>query len=109
MLAATLSAEPAGDALNLALRVENGGESPVELRFRSGQRADFAAEQDGEEVWRWSRGRMFTQALGTETFRPGETRTFEAAWRDPPAGEYTVRGWLTADGADASAETGVVI
>ncbi len=82
--------------------VENAGE-PVELTFRSGLSADFAVFEDGEERWRASDGRLFTQALRTETLAAGERREFSDAWEDPDPGAYAVVAQLNATGTDAEA------
>jgi hypothetical protein len=110
MLDAALATAEGDAGVDLALTVTNGGDDPVTLRFRTGQRADFAA-YDGADaepgaddpVWRHGAGRMFTQALGTETLGPGESATYEGTWPDPPTGEYLVVGSLTAAERDAAA------
>ena len=84
--------------------VTNGEDSPVELTFRSGKVADVAVTESGEEVWRWSDGRMFTQALQTRTLDSGETVEQEFVWEDPPAGEYEAVATLASEpGAEADA------
>jgi len=77
------------DEVEFALTVENTGDDPVELTFRSGLKADFAVEADGEEVWRASDGQMFTQALQSETIDPGESSTYPGRWPNPESGTYT--------------------
>ncbi|MGZ0747120.1 BsuPI-related putative proteinase inhibitor [Haloparvum sp. AD34] len=106
MLEATLSVTPGEDALELTLTVENAGEEAVELNFSDAQRAEFvAAEVDsGNEVWRWSEGRMFGQVLGAEVLDPGDQLEYEVEWPDPPSGAYRVRGELVDDGHRPSAE-----
>ena len=115
MLDAALATAEGDEGVDLALTVTNGGDDPVTLRFRTGQRAEFAA-YDGvdadldpadldhaDPVWRHGEGRLFTQALGTETLAPGESATYEGTWRDPPAGDYLIVGTLTAEDRDAEA------
>lgn len=112
MLETSLAVEVAADAVRFDLAVTNAGAEPVDLTFRTGQRAEFAvyeagpapspddpaatADADGEPVWRAGRGRMFTQMLGQETVEPGETRHYEDAWESPDAGSYRVIGEVTA-------------
>ena len=108
MLATSISATTNGDVA-LSLTVENEGTEPVELPFRTAQRADFVAYRDGEEVWRWSDGRMFAQVLGEERLNPGETLTVDATWDAPPSGEYRVVGELVARGVDVASETTVTV
>ncbi|MEZ3116137.1 BsuPI-related putative proteinase inhibitor [Halobaculum sp. MBLA0147] len=96
MVTATLTTSHEDGALALTLAVENDGDEPVTAQFRDAQRVEFVATRDGDEVWRWSAGRMFGQALGTLELAPGETATFDGEWPDPPAGSYTIRGELAA-------------
>ena len=128
MLDASLDAVEGDDGLDLALTVSNDGDEPLTLRFRSGQRAEFAAYRSDEAdeaceaaetgesgdsgetdtadpVWRHGAGMMFTQVLGSETLEAGESATYEATWPDPPAGTYRIVGTLTAEepGVEAAA------
>ena len=108
MLTASLSATPHDDGVDLALTVSNDGDDPVTLRFRTGQRADFAAyalsEADtSDPVWQHGAGRMFTQVLGSETLEGGQSVTYEATWPAPPSGTYRIVGQLTAEDSDAEA------
>lgn len=91
-----LDVSVADGVVAFAFSVENTGTKPVELTFRSGKRADVVVSEDGVEVWRWSRGRLFTQALRTEALAPGESVTQEMTWDDPRTGEYTAEGSLAA-------------
>ena len=109
MLEAALDARSTGTEVELALSVENAGDEPVTLTFRDARRAEFVASVDGEEVWRWSRGRMFAQSLGEETLAPGEERTFDATWDDPAPGTYSIEASLAASDADARAGTTVTV
>lgn len=121
MLDAALATADGDDGVDLALTVTNEGDDPVTLRFRTGQRADFAAfESAGDEggdprrstagpVWRHGEGRVFTQALGTETLGPSESATYEGTWRDPSPGVYLIVGTLTAEERDAEATATVAV
>lgn len=135
MLDAALAIDAADGGVDLALTVRNDGDAPETLRFRTGQRADFAAYRtdggdgeaeggdgcdtagggvvdddvadadtvDGDPVWRYGTGRMFTQALGSETLEPGESATYKATWTDPPPGRYRIVGEVTAEERDPTA------
>jgi hypothetical protein len=116
MLDAALAATETDDGVRLSLRIENAGSEPVTLDFRTGQRAEFTAypADDGavgsaadrpDPVWRYGAGRLFTQALGSETIGPGEAVGYEGTWRDPPAGTYRIVGEATATDRDVRAET----
>lgn len=89
-----LDSTVSGDGVAFVFTVENSGTTPVELAFRSGKVADVVVYESGTEVWRWSDGRMFTQALGTETLDPGQSFTHEVSWEDPPPGEYVAEASL---------------
>jgi hypothetical protein len=111
MLDARLTVSPAESALQVTLDVENEGDDAVSMQFSDGQRAEFVAEDadSGDEVWRWSSGRMFSQALGSVDLDPGQSASFEGGWQDPPAGEYLIRGWLVANDVSPDAEMTVEI
>lgn len=85
-----------GDGVAFSFTVVNAGDTAVERTFRDACRADFAVYTDSRdrEIWRYSDGRAFAQALSTATFHPGETATFEAVWPDPEPGEYTAEAVL---------------
>lgn len=83
-----LHATTSPDGVEFAFTVENASTESVELEFRSGLVADFVVLADDEEVWRYSDGMMFTQALQSETLAPGEAFTYPATWDDPTPGEY---------------------
>lgn len=95
-----------GDHVRFRFTVSNGAGEPVELTFRDGGRADFAVRGgDGEELWRWSEGRMFTQNIGHARLEPGEEAVFEEEWPDPDPGDYTAEATLRVDEYDVRAET----
>jgi Intracellular proteinase inhibitor len=87
-----------GEEVNLVLQVTNTSRGALELTFPTGQTYDFAVRRGGREVWRWSEGQVFTQAVREERLEPGETVRHEARWPVPAAasGEYEAVGILTA-------------
>ena len=111
----------AGTTIKLTLTVRNTSPDTVHLTFSSGQRFDFvirhAVKGDSPILWQWSRGKMFTQMLSSDTLMPGQDRTYttlfdpkEAAQSDAakagkPAmfapGPYTVSGTLTISSREA--------
>jgi hypothetical protein len=102
-LDATLDVRREGADVRFAFAVRNPTTDPIDVRFRSGLEADVAvvpadagADADDREVWRWSDGRVFTQALSTRTLAPGETTAYERVWSAPPAGRYEARATLAA-------------
>jgi len=122
MIDAALATDEGDEGVDLALTVTNEGDDPVTLRFRTGQRADFAAFEssagDGADdprrstagpVWRHGEGRAFTQALGTETLAPGGSATYKGTWRRPRPGVYLIVGTLTAEEHEAEATATVTV
>lgn len=102
-LQSSVDATVESDRVVFEYTVENAGDDAATLQFRSGLKADFAVLEDGEEVWRASEGRMFTQAIETETLDAGTNETFSEAWGDPAPGDYTVVATLDSTGDDAEA------
>ena len=96
--------EPRGDGiptLRAVLTLENTTGTPIELAFSDGQRFEVVIrDQRGEEVWRWSDGKAFTQAAGTIRFEGMRTWAVEARLAndaDEPwtPGVYTVEAMIT--------------
>jgi hypothetical protein len=86
----TLSGDPVSAILDVnvregvqfSLRVTNNTLGKIELLFPTGQTHDFVVLDSAEqEVWRWSEGRMFTQALMNRILDSRGTLAIEAAWR----------------------------
>jgi hypothetical protein len=81
--------------------VENTGEQPLTITIPSGQEFDLVIRNEaGEEVFRWSDGKFFTQALQTIPFSPGErVYTVDVPLSDGaqplPPGRYTVEAWIS--------------
>lgn len=92
-LAASLDVSVSGATeVRFALHVTNRADKHVELMFPSGQTHEFIVQDaTGKEVWRWSEGRMFTQALQSKLLSGSETATYQEAWKPAArAGRYTV-------------------
>ena len=98
-ISADLYVRISGSEISFALNVTNGGKKHVELTFPTGQTHDFiVVDSLGREVWRWSEGRMFTQALRNKLLGKGETLTLEETMKREkplPAGRYVARALLT--------------
>jgi hypothetical protein len=105
MLEPTLTAEPGEGTVRFAFTVSNADDQPVDLRFRDACRADVAVADGDREVWRWSDGRMFTQAVEEADLAPGESAEFSFEWEDPDPGEYRVTAELRLLDKECSAET----
>ena len=60
-----------GEPIKMTLKVFNYNEEDITFHFNSFQRYDFVVEdEEGNEVWRWSKDRMFAMVLGEETLGP---------------------------------------
>lgn len=108
MLDASLSVDAADDAVTFELAVTNTGDDPVDLSFRTSQRAEFTvypadAGTETEPVWQASEGRMFAQMLGSETVEPGEEVVYRDEWPGPAPGEYRAIGEVVCTGHDIEA------
>ena len=69
------------DGVAFTLHVTNVTDHSLELTFPSGQAYDFVVvDSVGRELWRWSQGRMFTQALKNKFLGSKETVTYQERW-----------------------------
>lgn len=101
---ATAAPDPpvAGESVVWSFAVTNTSAEPLTLTFPSGQRADIVLSDEGEEVYRWSEGRVFTQAIEDVTVDAGETVTFDLeSTLDIGPGTYELTATLTSDPAPA--------
>lgn len=87
-------------SVRLALHVVNTAKKRVELTFPSGQTYEFVIlDSLDRELWRWGRGRMFTQTLRNVLLSAGETMDLDETWEPAslPPGRYTARAQLTSE------------
>lgn len=100
-----------GAPQRLVLRVTNDTRRMVELRFPDGQTHDFVVFDTAERaVWRWSDGRMFTQALRTRAVGVGESVEYADSWpARAPSGRYTVVATLRSETHPLEARQAIVI
>lgn len=99
-------------SVRLALHVVNTGKRRVELTFPSGQTYEFVIlDSLGREVWRWGKGRMFTQALRNKLLGGGESLDVEETLSDAALepGRYVARGSLTSENYPLVQQTGFTI
>lgn len=78
--------------------IRNATDTPLPLTFTSGQRAEITLSRDGVEVYRWSEGYAFSQAIEERTLEAGQLfgTTVTDDPIDLPAGEYDAKAWITA-------------
>ena len=69
------------DGVRFTLNVRNNGSRMIELRFPNGKTHDFyVLDESGAEVWRWSKGRMFTQTLQNKLIKAKNNVLFVDEW-----------------------------
>jgi hypothetical protein len=97
-----------GEPVTLRLVLHNRSGAPQRLRFPSARSYDIRiAESSGREIWRWSQGRMFAQALTEVMGEAGGSHEYRVSWSQTtseggtaPPGLYEVEGWIPALGAE---------
>jgi hypothetical protein len=88
-----------GEPIKMILNVFNYTEEDVTFYFNAAQRYDFIIEdEEGNEIWRWSKDRMFAMVLGEETFGPNNPEViYTAEYKDRVSpGYYKVTGIFVA-------------
>jgi len=98
-----LSAESAPGGMKLELLVINKADKLLPFKFNSSKSYDFVITDTAteKEVWRWSRGTVFSQVLRSDSIRGNSKWTYSEIWnrrdndRNPiPPGRYRVVGIL---------------
>ena len=79
------------NGVEFKLNVRNNTKRMVELRFPNGMTHDFVVfDESGKEVWRWSSGRMFTQAIQNKLVKSNDAAVFDDRWSGQNAhGKFT--------------------
>ncbi|MDB4874694.1 MAG: Intracellular proteinase inhibitor [Gemmatimonadetes bacterium] len=94
-LTSQLKVDVAPREVRIALDVKNIGGKHAEIDFPSGQSYDIAVvDSAGREVWRWAKGRMFTQSVQNKQLGGGESMQVAESWT-PKAGRYVAIATLT--------------
>ena len=86
-----------GEPIIMTLKIFNYTEEDIVFHFSSSQRYDFIVEdEEGNEIWYWSRDRMFAMMLGEEIL--GATNTeilYSAEYKGKlSSGYYKVIGFF---------------
>jgi hypothetical protein len=90
-LALTVSEADDARKMSFALELTNTEDKLAEVRFTSGRTHEFIVlDEQNREVWRWSAGRLFTQALQTKQLQKGEQIRYTAHWDTAAPGKYRV-------------------
>ncbi|MCY9371697.1 BsuPI-related putative proteinase inhibitor [Bacillus haynesii] len=90
----TLTVEPVQKQGEIEFRmsVVNHTDDTAEFEFSSGQKFELiVSDKEGNERYRYSKGKMFTQAFQTMTLNPKESYDFTDVWKEvPEPGTYEV-------------------
>lgn len=86
----TFDVQVAEHTVRFALDVRNIGTKHVELDFANGQAYDFVVvDSIGREVWRWSKGRLFTQGIQNKQLSHEDAMLTREVWKRAAPGRYT--------------------
>ena len=83
----------------MTLKIFNYTQEDIIFHFNTSQRYDFIIEnEEGNEIWRWSEGRMFAQMLGKESLGPHNPEViYMSEYNDElSSGYYKVTGIFVA-------------
>ncbi len=94
----TMEIVDAEEKLDIHFSLKNISGKHLQIAHGSGQQYDISVyNEQGEEVYRWSYNKAFTQALIQRKLKQGDQLDFEEEWRladsngEPvPAGNYTI-------------------
>lgn len=90
-LAVAPHADAAGTEVRFAFAVVNASDKRLEVDFPDGRTRDFAVyDSAGRELWRASRGRLYTQLVQNTLLSAGDSVVYKAEWRAPAPGRYAV-------------------
>jgi len=79
-----------GEPIKMTINIFNYTEEDIVFHFNISQRYDFIIEdKKGNEIWRWSEGKMFAQMLGEEILGPRNPEvTYTAEYRNKLSPSY---------------------
>ena len=84
-----------GEPIKMTLKVFNYTEEDIVFYFNTSQRYDFIIkDEEGNEIWRWSKDMMFAMVLGEENLGPNNPEaTYTAEHKDRLSpGYYKITG-----------------
>ncbi|QHS21655.1 hypothetical protein GWK91_01220 [Virgibacillus sp. MSP4-1] len=92
-LAYDVTSEKTDNQITFQMELTNPTDEQVKISFPSGQQYEVIvkSKKSDEVVYRYSEGRMFTQAIVDDEIEPGETKTWEQSWefKEAEPGDYT--------------------
>lgn len=91
-----------GAPVDIVFTITNQTQNTITYTFPTSKRFDFTVDQGGEDIYTFSKGRVYAQVVGTLVLQPGETKTFTAKWnqvdnrgKQVGPGAYNISIWLT--------------
>ncbi|PLR68928.1 MULTISPECIES: BsuPI-related putative proteinase inhibitor [Bacillaceae] len=98
----TVDVKESQENVQFEMTLRNNTEEEKNFEFRSGQKYDIIVlDKNGAEVYKYSKGRMFTQAIQYVNLLPGKSQTWQETWdlksngKKVDPGEYDVTVVLT--------------
>ena len=96
--------------VRFAFQVMNASKKKLEVNFRDGKTHEVVVlDSLGREVWRWSDGRMFTQAMQNRVLRTSDLLQYEEKWSDPAPGRYVVVATLASENYPVERRAGFTV
>ncbi|QST00793.1 hypothetical protein IMZ31_04245 [Pontibacillus sp. ALD_SL1] len=94
----TATVNPETEKVTFEFSLKNNGKKGVNLHFSSGQQYEIIVKNaKGEEVYRYSEGKSFTEAVVSEEIKPSKELTFTSSWNYDQAGERVQPGTYSAE------------
>ena len=84
-------------------------EIPFDGNYKVEDHEVFVLDTLGREVWRWSKGRMFTQLLQNMILRTDDTLAYGERWKDAPRGQYVAVARLASSNYPIEQRTAFVV
>ena len=101
-----------GEPITMTLKIFNSTQEDITFHFNTSQRYDFIIEdEEGNEIWRWSKERMFAMVLGEDTLGPNNPEaTYTAEYKDRLSpGYYKITGILVAQDKPMSGNVIIIV
>ena len=108
---------PPGSGVLVTISAKNMGNQSASLFFSSAKKFDVSVlDSASNEVWRWSRGKVFTMAIEEIILKEGQDISFRATWpqvdfsgKPVPPGSYLIRGESAASQLQEKVEATIVV
>jgi hypothetical protein len=101
-----------GEPIIIILKIFNYTEEEITFHFNTGQRYDFIIEdEEGNEIWCWSKDRMFAMVLGEEILGPTNPEViYTAEYKGKlSTGYYKITGIFVAQNRPMSGNVIIIV